>query len=148
MIPQEMKLLNMLSNNNVTFYIPPYQRNYEWTEEQCKVFLEDVKKTCEQNLVLKKNTEHFFGSITFFQTEKVFGQPNKLVLIDGQQRITTTMLFLAALMLVPQGFANTVNFKPGPQVRSPQYPSNKPGHTFRTPPCSPNRRALDPNCPH
>ena len=97
MIPQEMKLLNMLSNNNVTFYIPPYQRNYEWTEEQCKVFLEDVKKTCEQNLVLKKNTEHFFGSITFFQTEKVFGQPNKLVLIDGQQRITTTMLFLAAL---------------------------------------------------
>ena len=31
------------------------------------------------------------------------------------------MLFLAALMLVPQGFANTVYFRPGPQFRSPQY---------------------------
>ena len=44
MIPQEIKLLQMLSNNEVTFFIPPYQRNYEWTDEQCKVFLEDVKK--------------------------------------------------------------------------------------------------------
>ncbi len=86
----------MLSNNDVTFFIPPYQRNYEWTDEQCKVFFEDVKKTCELNLA-GTNAEHFFGSITFFQTEAVFGQPNKLVLIDGQQRITTTMLFLVAL---------------------------------------------------
>lgn len=96
MIPQEIKLLNMLSNNDVTFFIPPYQRNYEWTDDQCAVFLEDVVKTYESN-VAGKNTEHFFGSITFFQTEAVFGQPSKLVLIDGQQRITTTMLFLVAL---------------------------------------------------
>lgn len=96
MIPQEIKLLQMLSNNEVTFFIPPYQRNYEWTDEQCKVFLEDVKKTCDKNQS-GKNAEHFFGSITYFQNETPFGQPNKLVLIDGQQRITTTMLFLVAL---------------------------------------------------
>lgn len=96
MIPSESKLLNMLSNNDVTFFIPPYQRNYEWTDDQCKVFLDDVKKTCELNLA-GTTAEHFFGTITFFQTEAVFGQPNKLVLIDGQQRITTTMLFLMAL---------------------------------------------------
>ena len=96
MRPLEQKLLNLLSNRNVTFYIPPYQRNYEWTEEQCRVFWEDVKKTCEKNRQ-GENSEHFFGSITYFQNEVVFGQPNKLVLIDGQQRITTTMLFLAAL---------------------------------------------------
>ena len=96
MIPQESKLLHMLSNNDVTFFIPPYQRNYEWAEEQCAVFLEDVVKTFQLNNSGKKS-EHFFGSITFFQTEAAFGQPNKLVLIDGQQRITTTMLFLVAL---------------------------------------------------
>ncbi|MBR2693684.1 MAG: DUF262 domain-containing protein [Thermoguttaceae bacterium] len=49
MIPQENKLLDMLSNNDVTFYIPPYQRNYEWTADQCKVFFDDVKKTCDLN---------------------------------------------------------------------------------------------------
>lgn len=96
MIPQENKLLSLLSNNDVTFFIPPYQRNYEWTEEQCKVFLDDVLKTFESNSKGEKE-EHFFGSITFFQTEAAFGQPNKLVLIDGQQRVTTTMLFLVAL---------------------------------------------------
>lgn len=96
MIPQEQKLLSMLSNNDVTFFIPPYQRNYEWNEEQCKVFLDDVVKTYESNIKGLK-AEHFFGSITFFQTEAAFGQPNKLVLIDGQQRVTTTMLFLVAL---------------------------------------------------
>ncbi len=96
MIPQEIKLLQMLSNHNVTFFIPPYQRNYEWTDEQCQVFLEDVRKTYEAN-VAGKPSEHFFGSITYFQTQAAFGQPNKLVLIDGQQRITTTMLFLVAL---------------------------------------------------
>ena len=96
MIPQEIKLLKMLSNNDVTFFIPPYQRNYEWTDDQCAVFFEDVVKTYKANHS-GKNTEHFFGSITYFQTEAVFGQPSKLVLIDGQQRITTTMLFLVAL---------------------------------------------------
>ena len=96
MIPHESKLLNMLSNNDVTFFIPPYQRNYEWTDEQCKVFLEDIFKTHDLNTA-GTNAEHFFGTITFFQTEAAFGQPNKLVLIDGQQRITTTMLYMVAL---------------------------------------------------
>lgn len=96
MVPQESKLLSMLSNNNVTFFIPPYQRNYEWTDDQCRVFLEDVKKTYDSN-VEGIRSEHFFGSVTYFKTESVFGQPDKLVLIDGQQRITTTMLFLVAL---------------------------------------------------
>jgi len=96
MVPKEMKLLNMLSNNDVTFFIPPYQRNYEWTDEQCEVFFDDIVKTHDRN-VQGHASEHFFGSITFFQTETAFGQPDQLVLIDGQQRITTTMLFLVAL---------------------------------------------------
>lgn len=96
MVPSETKLLNILSNNDVTFFIPPYQRNYEWSSSQCEVFLDDVYKTAELNMA-GTTAEHFFGTITYFQTEAVFGQPNKLVLIDGQQRITTTMLFLVAL---------------------------------------------------
>lgn len=112
MIPQESKLLSLLSNNDVTFFIPPYQRNYEWTDEQCKVFLTDVIKTYQSNM-RGISAEHFFGSITYFQTESPFGQPNKLVLIDGQQRITTTMLFLVALrdILEDEGMVNFVDSK-------------------------------------
>lgn len=92
----EKHLLELLSNNDVTFFIPPYQRNYEWEKEQCEVFLNDIIRVTKNNKAEKKS-EHFFGTVTFFQTETAFGQPNKLVLIDGQQRITTTMLFLVAL---------------------------------------------------
>ena len=96
MIPSARPLLDVLSNQNVTFFIPPYQRNYEWEEEQCKVFYEDIMKTHDRN-VAGKHTEHFFGSVTFVQNESAFGEPAKLILVDGQQRITTTMLFLLAL---------------------------------------------------
>lgn len=96
MIPQEAKLLDLLSNNDVTLQVPSYQRNYEWDNDQCKVFLEDLIKTFNSNK-FGEITEHFFGTVTYFKVETPFGQPAKLVLIDGQQRITTTMLFLIAL---------------------------------------------------
>ncbi len=96
MTPNERKLLDLLSNNDVTFFIPPFQRNYEWTNEQCDVFWRDVVVTAEKN-VSGTRTEHFFGAVTYYQTDATFGEPSILVLVDGQQRITTTMLFLAAL---------------------------------------------------
>ncbi|MCD7768697.1 MAG: DUF262 domain-containing HNH endonuclease family protein [Oscillospiraceae bacterium] len=106
----EQKLLDLLSNKKVTFYIPPYQRNYEWTNDQCEIFFEDVVKTRDKN-VSGSLAEHFFGTITYFQTETAFNQPNKLILIDGQQRITTTMLFLVALrdLLEDQGLKDTID---------------------------------------
>lgn len=88
-------LLNLLSNKNVTFYIPPYQRNYEWTEEECDVFFEDIQKTALKNLN-DEQMEHFFSLFTYFESNHIYGQPSRLALIDGQQRLTTTMLFLAA----------------------------------------------------
>ena len=93
---QEQKLLELLSNYSVTFFIPPYQRNYEWDESQCAAFWDDVLATYKKNKAGNK-TEHFFGTLTYFQSEPIFGQPTQLVLIDGQQRVTTTMLFLLAM---------------------------------------------------
>src|SRR5699024_10508153 len=89
-------LLESLSNNDVTFFIPPYQRNYEWSTDNCKVLLSDVKKVAKSNMA-GVHTEHFFGSIVYVVEESGFGRPDKYVLTDGQQRITTTMLLLMAL---------------------------------------------------
>lgn len=90
-------LLNALSNNDVTFFIPPYQRNYEWAVENCRVFLTDVERVAKSNNDSGVKTEHFFGSIVYVVEEGGFGVPSRYVLTDGQQRITTTMLFLMAL---------------------------------------------------
>ena len=96
MKPNEQKILDLLSNHDVTFFIPPFQRNYEWTPEQCRILWDDMKNTSRKNIDGQRS-EHFFGAITYYKTDTSFGEPDVLVLVDGQQRITTTMLFLAAL---------------------------------------------------
>jgi hypothetical protein len=89
-------LVDSLSNKNATFFIPPYQRNYEWSEDLCSVLLTDIEATAKAN-ASGQRAEHFFGSIVYVVEEAGFGKPARYVLTDGQQRITTTMLLLMAL---------------------------------------------------
>lgn len=86
------QILKLLSNNDVTFFIPPYQRNYEWNEDMCEVMFRDIKKIADH-----ENIQHFFGTIIYHAESVQLGQPSKYILIDGQQRLTTTMLFLLAV---------------------------------------------------
>lgn len=95
MRPESVFLLKFLSSQDKIFYIPPYQRNYEWTEEQCSVLFEDIVKVYNDHKS-GKNAGHFFGSFVI-NVEPFSNQPDKVTLIDGQQRITTTMIFLIAL---------------------------------------------------
>jgi len=89
-------LLSSLSSKDVTFFIPPYQRNYEWSTSTCKVFLTDIQKVAKLNSAGTR-AEHFFGSVVYVIEEAGFGVPSRYILTDGQQRITTSMLFLMAL---------------------------------------------------
>lgn len=57
---QEQKLLDLLSNHNVTFFIPPYQRNYEWDEAQVTAFWNDV-------LAVYRNYRFFQGKLKAHQ---------------------------------------------------------------------------------
>ena len=85
------QILKLLSNNDVTFFIPPYQRNYEWGEEMCEILFKDIEKVANS-----RNTQHFFGTVIYYAESTILGQPYKYILVDGQQRLTTTMLFLIA----------------------------------------------------
>lgn len=89
-------LLSSLSSKDVTFFIPPYQRNYEWSTSTCKVFLTDIQKVSALNSAGTR-AEHFFGSVVYVVEDAGFGVPARYILTDGQQRITTSMLFLMAL---------------------------------------------------
>lgn len=85
------KILQLLSNNDVTFFIPPYQRNYEWDEEMCEILYKDIVRVAES-----ENTQHFFGTVIYYAESTILGEPDRYILVDGQQRLTTTMLFLIA----------------------------------------------------
>ena len=87
-------LIKFLSQNNVCFEIPVYQRNYDWTTENCKQLLEDIAASVKSGL-----RSYFIGSVVHIQEKgpvSVTGL-NKIVIIDGQQRLTTVSLILLAI---------------------------------------------------
>lgn len=81
-------LLEFLEGSRKRFIIPVYQRNYDWKKENCKQLFDDLI-----NLVLNEKQSHFFGSIVSYAHGR-----DEVVLIDGQQRITTVSLILIAMI--------------------------------------------------
>ena len=89
----ELPIIDFLQAANVQFVIPVYQRNYDWTNNECKELLNDIisVETTERGT-------HFIGSIVFihegtYSTSEV----KELVIIDGQQRLTTINILYVAL---------------------------------------------------
>ncbi len=71
--------------------VPVYQRNYSWEESNCEQFFNDIKNAGENNDIKL----HFIGSIIVIVEGKLNGI-NRNTIIDGQQRLTTSILFLKA----------------------------------------------------
>lgn len=90
-IYQGSVITNFLSQNGQQYKIPVYQRNYEWTKDQCKKLFEDIVQAA------KRNQLHFTGSIVFQPLAPIKGIGNN-ILIDGQQRITTIYILIKALV--------------------------------------------------
>ena len=89
----ELPIINFLQSPNVQFVIPVYQRNYDWTLGECSQLLHDII-----NVEQEDRGTHFIGSIVFihegtYTTREV----RELVIIDGQQRLTTINIIYVAL---------------------------------------------------
>ncbi|GAA7923780.1 hypothetical protein HpBT060_07140 [Helicobacter pylori] len=86
-------LLNFIEDNqNNQLVIPIYQRLYSWEKEQCKQLWDDIVKTGGSDQI----GEHFIGSILYV-LDGITHSNNILLIIDGQQRLTTITLLLTAL---------------------------------------------------
>ncbi|MGL2626260.1 GmrSD restriction endonuclease domain-containing protein [Helicobacter pylori] len=78
-------------NQNNQFVIPIYQRLYSWGKEQCEQLWDDIIKIGGND----KMNRHFIGSILYVLDGNTHSN-NPLLIIDGQQRLTTiTLLFIA-----------------------------------------------------
>lgn len=89
----EARLLDFLKRSQ-QFVIPIYQRTYSWTQEQCRQLWEDVIRAGQRDDI----PAHFIGSVVYIEQGlyQVSGI-SPLLVIDGQQRLTTAMLLLEAL---------------------------------------------------
>lgn len=89
----EAKLLDFLKKSP-QFVIPIYQRTYSWTERECRQLWDDIVRCGASDRIVV----HFVGSIVYVESglSQVTHQAPLLV-IDGQQRLTSVTLLLAAL---------------------------------------------------
>ena len=89
----EAKLLSFLQKSP-QFIIPIYQRTYSWTEKQSRQLWDDIVRAGSSDAI----AVHFIGSIVYVEQglSQVTHQAPLLV-IDGQQRLTTVSLLIEAL---------------------------------------------------
>lgn len=85
----EEKFTKFISGE-VTFIIPVYQRNYDWRKADCQQLLNDIEN------IIANAKPHFIGTFVYTYDPAV-GTPQEYVIIDGQQRITSIILFAKAL---------------------------------------------------
>lgn len=82
--------LQDILGNGKTYNIPPFQRDYSWSEEHWQDLWDDI-------LVAEKtNHPHYMGSIVLQNTS----QDDHFIVVDGQQRLTTLTLFALATIEV------------------------------------------------
>ncbi|MCL1944493.1 MAG: DUF262 domain-containing protein [Firmicutes bacterium] len=77
-------IIEFIARNNKQFFIPEFQRPYTWDTISLEQFLLDIKN------IVQSGKPHYFGSIVYINE-----QHNTV--IDGQQRLTTTLLFLMSI---------------------------------------------------
>lgn len=86
--------LNEIFSGTDRFEIPIYQRNYTWNTKDCLKFLDDIYENYESNKdkLLTEEIDYYVGNIIIFNPEI-----DHMVVVDGQQRLTTALLIYAAL---------------------------------------------------
>lgn len=88
---------DVLEKNKRVFKVPVYQRNYDWTNIQCEKLFRDIMKAGENN------RQHFTGTIVYIDDINGGSGLNEVLIIDGQQRITTMYILLKSLYDASKG---------------------------------------------
>ncbi|MDD5706563.1 MAG: DUF262 domain-containing HNH endonuclease family protein, partial [Kiritimatiellae bacterium] len=87
----QSQLVTLAQLLSFDFYVPPFQRPYDWENAQVMDLINDLKEA------QKKNVPLFLGLVVVFENKE-----NTYAVVDGQQRLTTLMLALAAWGAVEQ----------------------------------------------
>jgi uncharacterized protein with ParB-like and HNH nuclease domain len=80
-------------NGTMQFIVPVFQRDYRWSESQCEQLWSDILLIARD----PASRQHFLGSVVYVATGDSASSFTRWLLIDGQQRVTTLTLLLAAL---------------------------------------------------
>lgn len=106
-IDPKLKLIsNYLKTDGEIFVVPEYQRAYSWDIEKCDKLWQDIESFIDSSKTNKDGNKepYFFGTII-----ADCSADNRISLIDGQQRTTTFILLLKALLVRIQEILPKIN---------------------------------------
>ena len=94
MTAYNIMLNDLLITQKVKFTIPVYQRPYSWNKEHCQKFVTDI-----ESIIIHNESNHFLGTIIYISNDIISTatETKEYMIIDGQQRITTAILFIKAI---------------------------------------------------
>lgn len=93
-VGQAYLLKDLLGEPRALFRIPVYQRNYDWTTDNCQRLLRDVHDLIGRG----PNSTHFLGTLVHLNSGGgTVSGAQEYSIVDGQQRLTTVTLMLKAL---------------------------------------------------
>ena len=85
--------IGRMFEQNFLFEVPKYQRYYAWEDEQVHDFIKDI-----DSILLGNTSEHFFGGVVCVSKVVEGSTRQQKELIDGQQRITTSILLIVNII--------------------------------------------------
>ncbi len=85
--------IGKIFEQNFLFEVPKYQRYYAWEDEQVDDFIRDISALIRNH----NSKDHFFGGIVCVEKPVPGSNRQQRELVDGQQRITTTMLLILSV---------------------------------------------------
>ena len=121
---KEEKLRRLFKTDH-RYLVPLWQRQYSWGLQQWKSLWEDLEQLSEIADSRTGVASHFFGAVILSDTKtekKHVNDPNDVIVIDGQQRITTAMIVLAAIrdVMGPDGDIDFSGYLVNPETKTGQ----------------------------
>ncbi|QCE35140.1 DUF4357 domain-containing protein [Acetobacteraceae bacterium] len=91
---KDERILSGLEKGDLQFILPLFQRSYSWQKSNWETLYQDISELAEND---ENSATHFTGSIVTSPKPGNENHVQELLLVDGQQRLTTVSLFLVAL---------------------------------------------------
>lgn len=107
----EIKSLGEILTESSSYSIPPYQRQYQWNSERWQGFVSDVSNSLTST---EGSPQHWLGILLLSKDNQITlpgdSEPSNYMVIDGQQRLVTVIVWIAALVHHAKSSGETINF--------------------------------------
>lgn len=94
--------IRILFEQKHSFSVPKYQRGYAWDDQAVSDFIRDIRR-CLEKRVAGEPINHFFGGLVTVPDPQPNSGRSNFEVIDGQQRLASFVLLIAALVAELRG---------------------------------------------